>query len=103
MCITVSTEGNSFKRTHREISESWSNNTSLVPLVVSSPRPIEGDKRADKKVGALTGIIIYGTSNLTMCKRRWKKKVARIAVVKQTKKDLTAYALSKALQMQEHG
>ena len=38
-----------------------------------------------------------------MRERRWRKPVRRISVVKQTKKDLTSYALTKVLELQDLG
>lgn len=133
MCITVSAEKNFCKLTSQEDSESWSSNTPLVPLVVSGPvtegeekemdkdagnmtgstplvpsvilgpMPVEGRERVNKEVGKLTGNTIFGKSNLVMREKRWRKKISRVETVKQTKKDMTAYTLSRALQLQHHG
>lgn len=104
MCVTVSTEANCCNSTSREDRESLSTNTSLVPLNVSNLVPIERRYIEEENVvGKLTGTVIFGEWNLHRRVSRWKKKVQKVNVVKQTKKDMTYYALSKALQLQEHG
>lgn len=100
----MSTEANCCKITSRNISESFPNTISLVPSCVSNTVPIDTrNQKGENETGKLTGIVIFGKSNLVMREKRWKKRNSRLAVVKQSKKDLTAYALEKTLQLQEHG
>ena len=74
------------------------------PPCKSAPVLVEGgEKEIEKVVGKLTGITIFGKSNLVMRERRWKKMASKVVVVEQTKKDMIAYALSKTQQLQQHG
>ena len=97
--ITVSTKDNSCKISNTN--ESWPN-TSIVPLGLNIVAA-EDEREGGGKIGKLTGTVIHGKSNLVMRERRWKKPVRSLPVVKQTKTDLTAYALTKVLHLQELG